>query len=199
MTCYNCPNRSLYKVALDSESIELCLDCYFKFSLIQQRDLENAERMINYSKDQIFASIGLAPTGARFPLRPQPVFIGDTKLNNININNSVVGTINTGSIGMLDQCISALVQLGNEEVAASVKAITEAVLKSNDLTQNQKNEVIESLSVISREAATPEASRQNTAALSLLDKAVKITSAANDISDICLKFWPLLISIFNIA
>ena len=80
------------------------------------------------------ASLGLPPTGPRFPTRPRPVVVAGTKLHNINVNNSVVGTINTGSIGTVDQSISALVQSGEPEIAKAIKALSEAILQSHDIT-----------------------------------------------------------------
>jgi hypothetical protein len=184
----------MYQVG--SPQIPLCLDCYFKFSQIQQQEIENNERMMNYASDQIAASVGLGPMGPRFPQRPKPVIVAGAKLNNIHVSNSVVGTINTGSIGSVDQSITALSHIGEPVLAEAVKSLSEAILQSGDLSQNQKNELIESLSVISKEAATPREARQSTVALSLLEKAVKLTSVANDITDVCQKWWPVLVAAF---
>jgi hypothetical protein len=187
----------MYQVG--QQNTPLCLDCYFKFSQIQQRKVENSERMVNYLSDQIASTVGMPPMGPRFPPRPQPVVVAGTKLNNILVSNSVVGTINTGSIGTVDQSISALVQVGTPELAEALKSLSEAVLQSNDLTRNQRNEVIEALSVIAKEAVTPPEMRQNTVAQSMLENAIKITSLANDIGDVCQKWWPVLVAAFGAA
>jgi len=187
----------MYQVG--EQNIPLCLDCYLKFSQILQQQIENEERMMNYLSDEMAFAVGLPPIGPRFPPRPQPVVVAGAKLHNINVSNSVVGTINTGSIGTVDQSISALVQCGESGIAEAIKSLSEVILKSGDLTQNQKNELIESLSVISKEAATPKEARQNTVALSLLEKAMKITSLANDITDVCQKWWPVLVGVFASA
>jgi len=187
----------MYQVG--QQNTPLCLDCYFKFSQIQQREVENSERMVNYLSDQIASTVGMPPMGPRFPPRPQPVVVAGTKLNNILVSNSVVGTINTGSIGTVDQSISALVQVGTPELAEALKSLSEAVLQSNDLTRNQRNEVIEALSVIAKEAVTPPEMRQNTVAQSMLENAIKITSLANDIGDVCQKWWPVLVAAFGAA
>jgi len=195
--CYQCSNPAMYQVG--EQKIPLCLDCYFKYSQIVQRDLENNERMMNYLSDQIAASVGMPPMGPRFPPRPQPVHIGDVKLNNISVNNSVVGTINTGSIGSIDQSISVLNQLGEPSLADAIKGLSEAILQSGDLSRNQRNELVEILSVLAKEAATPQEARQSTVAQTLLDKAMKITSLANDITDVCQKWWPVLLAAFGVA
>jgi len=197
MKCYQCECSAMYQVG--QQNTPLCLDCYFKFSQIQQRKVENSERMVNYLSDQIASTVGMPPMGPRFPPRPQPVVVAGTKLNNILVSNSVVGTINTGSIGTVDQSISALVQVGTPELAEALKSLSEAVLQSNDLTRNQRNEVIEALSVIAKEAVTPPEMRQNTVAQSMLENAIKITSLANDIGDVCQKWWPVLVAAFGAA
>jgi hypothetical protein len=180
-------------------SVPLCLDCYFKYTQIQQQQTENNERLINYYSDQMASTIGMPPLGPRFPERPRSVIVAGTKLNNISVNNSVVGTINTGSIGTVDQSITALAQAGEHDLAKAIKTLSEAILQSSDLTGNQKNDLIESLSVITKEAATPKAERKNSVALALLEHASKVTSMANDITDICQKWWPVLIAAFSVA
>ncbi|WP_131224910.1 hypothetical protein [Achromobacter marplatensis] len=194
MNCYQCPAPAMYQVG--EQNIPLCLNCYSKVAHLEQQQLENHERMLNYLNDEMAAIVGIPPMGPRFPTRPKPVHIGDVRLNNISVSNSVVGTINTGSIGSLDQSISALVQLNETHLAQAFKGLSEAILQSGDLTRNQRNELIEAVNAISREAATPLETRQNTVALSLLDRAQKITSTANDISELCQRYWPAIATAF---
>src|SRR5262245_56259644 len=110
MKCYQCDTPAMYQVA--EQNIPLCLNCFSRFSQIHQQQIENSERMMNYLSDEMAASVGLLLTGPRFPPRPRPLVLEGTKLQNIHVNNSVVGTINTGSISNVDQSISALVQCG---------------------------------------------------------------------------------------
>jgi hypothetical protein len=187
----------MYQVG--EESIPLCLNCYFKLSQINQQEAETHERMLNYLSDEMDEIVGLPSTGPRFPPRPQPVYVGGVKLNNISVNNSVVGTINTGSISNIDQSISALIQLGEQGIAEAIKEFSEGILQSNDLTRNQLNELIEILSVLAKEAATPQESRENTVVQTLLEKAMKITSLANDITDVCQKWWPAIVAAFSMT
>lgn len=197
MKCHQCSTPAMYQIG--EQNIPLCLDCYFKLAQIQQQQLENNERMVNFASDEMAAVVGLPPIGPRFPPRPRPVIVAGTKLNNISVNNSVVGTINTGSIGSVDQSISALVQCGEPSLAEAIKELSEAILQSGDLNRNQKNELVESLSVIAKEAATPKESRRNTVAIALLERATQITSLANDITGVCEKWWPVLLAAFSAA
>ena len=197
MKCYQCNTPAMYRVG--DQNVPLCLDCYFKFSQIQQQQVENNERMMNYLSDEMSATVGLPPIGPRFPPRPPPVVVAGAKLHNISVNNSVVGTINTGSIGTVDQSITALIQTGEPVLAKAVKALSEAILESGDLTRNQKNELVESLSIVAKEAASPQDARRNTVALSLLEKSMKVTELANDLTDVCQKWWPVLVAAFSVA
>lgn len=183
-------------VATD-EQIPLCLNCYLKVSQLQQAQLENNERIMNFALDEMDAVTGFPLSGPRFPARPRPVQISGIKMNNIKVSNSVVGTINTGSIGTVDQSISALIQTGEPALADAIKQLSEAVIGSGDLTQNQKNELIESLSVIAGEAASPKERHRKTVVASLLERATQITSVASDITDVCQKLWPVIQAAFN--
>ena len=123
-------------------AIPLCLKCFLKFSQVSQAETENNERMMNFLQDEMAAVVGMPPIGPRFPPRPRPVVIAGAKMHNINVSNSIVGTINTGSIGLVDQSISALLQVGEPDLAEAVKALSEAILSNKDLTSNQKNELV---------------------------------------------------------
>lgn len=197
MKCYQCPNPAMYQVT--EKEIPLCLECFMKFSQVQQAELENHERMINFIQDEMAYITGLPPMGPRFPARPKPVHVSGVKLNNINVSNSVVGTINTGSIGVVDQSISALVQCGEPALAEAIKELSQAIIGSGDLSANQKKDVMESLSVISTEAVAPPGKRRNAVALALIDHASKVAGLANDITDVCQKWWPVLVAAFAAA
>ncbi|WP_148264852.1 hypothetical protein [Collimonas fungivorans] len=118
-------------------------------------------------------------------------------MNNINVTDSVVGTINTGSIGTVDQSITVLTQTGEPALADAIKALSDAILESKDLTDAQRSELVDSLSVIAQEAATPKETRRNSVAMTLLERAMKITALAGDISGICQKWWPILVAAFS--
>jgi hypothetical protein len=179
------------------EGIPLCLDCYLKYTQINQANLENTERMLNFIHDSADAVVGLPPMGPRFPTRPKPVIVQGVKMNNIRITDSVVGTVNTGSIGVVDQTISALGQAGDSQLAQAVKLLSEAVLNSKELSPAQKKEAMEGLSVISTEAVAPKDQRRSTVALTLIDRVSTITKLAGDVADVGVKWWPILVSAFS--
>jgi len=193
--CYQCNNPPMYLVT--EKEIPLCLSCFSKHSQLMQREIENNERMMNFASDQIAFSIGMPPIGPRFPPRPQPVSISGVELNNIHVSNSVVGAINTGTIGAIDQTISALIQLGEPAVAEAIIKLSEAIVSSNDLSNSQKNALMEVINTLSDEAACPQEKRKNSVANMLLENGYKILILAQDISDVCQKYWPVLVNFFK--
>jgi len=189
----------LYHLVEGEHRVALCLACYSKVAAIKQQEFDNNARLMNFALEHMDAAIGFGPATPRFPIGLPSVIVEGMKLNNIHVTNSIVGTINTGSIGSIDQSISALRQFGEQDIAESLKVLSETVLRSQDLTREQVNSIVESLSVISREAASPPEKRQSSVALTLLEKAEKYTSMANDISGICSQHWPVLVSFFQVA
>ena len=134
---------------------------------------------------------------AKYPPRHKPINILGNNLNNINISNSVVGTVNTGFIDSINQSISTLNQLGEESISESIKKLTDSVISSKELNKSQINELVEILSTVSIEAATPSNNRKNTIAKTLLSRGSEIITLANDIADVYQKYWPILNSVFN--
>ena len=179
------------------KQIPLCLDCYFKFSQIQQQELESNERIINYLSDQISFTAGLPPRGPRFPPRPQPTYLGGVALNNIHVKDSVVGAINTGTVGTIDVAITALKNIGETRIADAVTQVSEAILSSTVLDLSQKNEAAEILSLIAAEAASPPERRRASAIKPLLSRLRELVSVAADVSTIWQQWGPILIGFFS--
>jgi hypothetical protein len=94
---------------------------------------------------------------------PQPILANINQgptLNNIKIDGSVIGMLNAGSIQdveRIDVNVTTLAQSGNEEIAAALKSLTEAVASSQDLSVPQRTELLDQLNLVSGQAAlTPE-------------------------------------------
>lgn len=195
--CYQCDNPAMYTVG--EQKIPLCLNCYEKCKRISQAQIENDERMMNFLLDQANSIVGLPVSGPRFPPRPNPVQVLGAKLNNIIISNSVIGTVNTGYINTVDNCISVLSQSGEETLADAIKKISDAILQSKELNPTQKNELMEDMSVISEEAIKPKEDRKTSVVRALIAHASQITSLANDITDLCQKWWLIVTAAFVAA
>ncbi len=180
----------------NDNEIPLCLSCYAIFSRTKQAEIETLERQANYYSAQIVRSVGLpASFATQFPPRYKPLYV--EKMNNISVSNSVVGTINTGSINSINQTISALIQLGEVSVAEAVKGLTDAIINSKNLEPNQKNELIETIDFVSTEAVSPIENRKSIIGLNLLENGLKVIKLADDLVEVYQKYWPILESVFT--
>jgi hypothetical protein len=124
--------------------------------------IQNME-IINYLTAQMESMVGLPGCLPRFNIPKPPAVIqqkGSITLNNINIEKSVIGAINTGNIGQIDVALSNIKNGGNEELFSVFKEFTEAVLQAKELDDKMKNEIIEQLVVLSSQAALPEEGRK---------------------------------------
>jgi hypothetical protein len=113
-------------------------------------------KMASYSnslRDEMDAIVGLR-TFDRIVIPPPPRMVqsGPMVFNNIRVENSTVGVINTGDVKSIDSVVSTAKTAGNEGLASALKDFTEAVLNTVDLQQDQKNEVVGQLAFLSQQA-----------------------------------------------
>ncbi len=136
----------------------LCLDCMHKVKQMEHMDLAAHMRQMNFLLGQMEATTGLHDLFPKYQIPEPPPIInqqGGITLNNISVEKSVVGSINTGNIGQIDVALSNIKNGGDNELANNIKEFTEAVLTSTELTIDIKNEIIEQLSFLSGQATVP--------------------------------------------
>jgi tRNA A-37 threonylcarbamoyl transferase component Bud32 len=73
-------------------------------------------------------------------------------LNNIKVDNSVVGSINTGNVQAIDVSLTNLHNTGNDQARDALKALTEAILSDTSTGDTQKNELVEQVAFLSEQA-----------------------------------------------
>ena len=121
MKCHQCDKPAMYMVGNDK--IPLCLDCNLKHTQISQMQFDNQAQMLNYLSDEIDDSLGLAPSGPRFPPR-KTIHVGGINLHNLKVDNSTIGVLNTGNIESVDVSVTSLQQSGNVQLADAIKELT---------------------------------------------------------------------------
>ncbi len=184
MRCQNCPKPASIRVGpTDEQSIPLCVDCHLKFVQATAIKDDLYAGQMNMLMDMAEAISGVRGVMPRIPRRTLAVPGGNVTFNNIKIDNSSIGVINTGTIGQVDTAIGALKQSGDGDAAEALKGLTEAIVTNTELTTEAKNEVLDILSVLSSEATVPSDSRRSAAMRPLLDQIGSVlnlvTSAAN--------------------
>ena len=160
MKCHQCGRPAVMRYGEGKEVLLLCVDCSLKFQqAIEMSQRRNAE-MINYLTGQIESQFGMYGMFPRFQVSSPVIHQGDIKLNNINVNNSTVGAINTGTVHSIDVSLSVIKNQGEPEVVQAIKELTEQLIQSIDLKDAQKNEILEQLSFISEQLTKPKESRK---------------------------------------
>jgi len=158
--CSQCGSSAMYEV----QGHLLCLDCYAKWqqasAAMQQANNEKMAQLMayqNYLVESMAWQAGLSSTPPRLRI-PQPIHAVNKGpiLNNINIDRSVIGMLNAGQIRDVQNIeinVSALVESGNPEVAQALKAITEVVAASKEISNEQRTELLDQLDELSSQAA----------------------------------------------
>ena len=79
----------------------------------------------------------------------------------INISNNTIATLNLGSIvGELNSSIQTLTNAGRDELAQSVRRLTDAIAALPDLSDTLRRDLLEHLAFVSTEVALPTEKRK---------------------------------------
>jgi hypothetical protein len=147
INCQECGKPAMYQL---SNGALICLECIDRFKF------EQNAAMINFLLGSAESSTGGSPLEIPKPdLNRQLV-----TFNNIRVDHSVVGTINTGQAQVIDEGLSYVKQNGNPAFSELFQEFTQAVLDSRELDQATRKAIIEQLSfLISQLLAKPEQKR----------------------------------------
>lgn len=153
MKCSQCPTLALYRVG-PATGTPLCLDCYSKLEHITFVKFLHNAAMLNQANDDMDAVVGFGfNQKGRIPVAEiARAMSRSTQYNNINITNSNVGVINTGNLARIDAAITISKGTENEEFGARLKDLTEAILGSEEASNEAKQKMIEVAKAISDQA-----------------------------------------------
>lgn len=138
----------------------MCLNCYSKYQTANASAQRGMERMMNYLMDEAEWAVGIPLHSPRFPEPKAPVHMHNPTLNSVNINNSVVGAINQGSVESMNVSLSNITQSNSKE-AQLIKSFTELLLQSEELQKEQKEEILDQLVFLTNQLTKPKEQRQH--------------------------------------
>lgn len=156
--CANCGKGAV--LAAGPQNTPLCVDCYLK--LVQAIQIQNAMLMeeANNIMAEMEAVVGLPGVLPRYKV-PQPIIRqGPVTFNNINVANSVVGSINTGQVKRIDVAMDRIKISGDNDLVRALKEFSEAVINDRQLDADLKNELIEQIGFISSQAVLTKEKQQ---------------------------------------
>jgi len=172
MKCSQCENDAFFTVGEKDKQSPLCIDHYAKFSnVIKDRDTM-IKQEINYLEDYMGYIMGLTSTPPRYDVTQihSTINTGDVVLNNISVDRSVIGSVNTGNVERIDSAITIIKQSGEEELSEAIQKLSEAVLTNQEVDSEVKKEILDILSVLSSQAVMPNESRNSSAMQTLINR-----------------------------
>jgi hypothetical protein len=160
----------------------ICLQCIERFQF------EQNAAMVNFLLGKMESSSGGSPL--EIPkLVPHHQLV---TFNNIRVDRSIVGAINTGQAQAIDVGLSYVKQTGDPALSEMFQEFAQALLDSKELDQAARKAIIEQLSfLISQLLAKPEQKRA--AIVGAVLKSIKETlSAFSELVTLWEKLEPLL-------
>jgi hypothetical protein len=174
----------------------LCVDCYYRFEVARTLGFRMAAIGMNLAADEMDAITGLRNFSPRIQVPDMPK--GPFILNNIKVDNSVVGSINTGNVQSIDVSVTVLREAGNDKISNALKALAEVIANNHDITAPDKDSMLDQVAYLSEQAVAAAKDRRP----GIIQAAVaSITQGAAAVTDIA-RAWaaaaPLLKTYFGI-
>jgi hypothetical protein len=187
-TCSQCGKVAVAQVG----GAPLCVDCLYRLELAgYYRQQQYAQRM-NFVLEQAEMITGITG-GPRVAMpQPPPIFrAGPMTFNNIRIDRSVVGAINTAQVQRIDVALSNIKVAGGDELASQLRDFTEAVIANTELSKELKDDVLGHVSFLAEQVQTQQ--RAPAATLKTVLGAVATgISVANSLVALWAKVHPFL-------
>ncbi len=192
LSCTQCGKSAIISV----DNNPLCADCYLKFQ--QATQMQNAIQIqkVNYLTDMIEATIGIYGVLPRYKVTQPMVHQGPLTFNNIRVDQSVVGSINTGDVQRIDIAMSDIKRSGNEELVKALEEFTEAVIAETKLEAKLRNEIIEQISFLASQSALPKENQKPGIVKAVLLRVKNMASTIVLLASLWDKLQPLLEKVF---
>lgn len=185
-------------LAVGPNQVPMCLDCREKLGRVLAQQNDQIEREINYLTDQIEAVTGV-PGLPRYRVRQPAVAVraaAPITFSNINVNNSNIGVINTGTI--IGSSISVLNSRPESvDLAKAIQALVIAIEKST-LEQQVRMQSMEIVSQVAEEATKPEHQRRGGVIRPLLGSLATFVQASAAVSQIWETYGPTIRAWFKL-
>lgn len=196
--CQQCGRPATIRITNTEGELYLCIDCNLKLEQAEALEFHRTAQQFNMVAGAFEAAAGLPGLVPRVRIPPAPpVPIANMNVNNFNVNNSVLGVLNTGSIQSVDNAITVLRQSGVNEMASAISKLTQAVIDAKDIGGDLRNRIVETLSFIAEEAAKPETERRPAGIRPLITDLATSFSGLAGLSVLWQEYGPVIQSFFS--
>jgi hypothetical protein len=93
--------------------------------------------------------------------------------------------------------VTVLKQSGDPQLAEALRNLSEAIIASNEIQTDAKNQALEILSVLSTEATAPKERRHNTVVAALTSRLQELLGVAQGLTVLWAQWGPVIMSAFN--
>jgi hypothetical protein len=172
----------------------LCVECNLKFEQAAQMQQRAIMQQMNFLLDQADAITGIPAGLPRYDVSEPIVHKGPMTFHTINVNRSVVGAVNTGTVRQMEVALNH-VHIANEniELETALKEFAEAVIQEVSLTAEVRNEILQQLTALTEQLTKPAQSRS----LGVI-KAFLLSVAANIASTPLVAHWENIKHLLNL-
>jgi hypothetical protein len=190
MACSQCGKPA---VAQTANGNPLCVDCLYKLQQVYNTQFAQMASVLNH-----LLGIVELHTGFGTPLVQVPPPMGNPQvtLNNITLNQSVVGAINTGEVQKLDVMMSRIRLEGDTQFATALQRFTQAVVDSDELTPEDKNTILEQLSFLTTQHEVPLEQRQRAVGKTVISGIANAIVTAGGLAEVWQVLEPMLFALF---
>jgi len=185
MNCENCGRPAALFVVIQSAQVPLCIDCNLK--LMQATAIHH--ELIVGPQDDIWARTASATELQSLyqPYAQKTGQIGETTFNNITVSDTAIGSIKKMYISAVDLAISVLGDSGDQVPAEAFRGLTEAIASnSTQLSIQDKEEMLELLSVLARGTMPPRESHRSKDMLAVAEKLATLITGVASLSELCI-------------
>lgn len=140
--------------------VPLCVDCEYKFQQSRYLVFVQNAAMMNHAAGEIDAIVPFGPASPRIQIPPAPVPPIHYNNQSVAVSGGNVGAVNFGQVDNIKVNIDVLTQSGAVSQAEALAAVVNAVLDEPDIAPEKKNELLEQLAFVTKEAASPAQERK---------------------------------------
>ena len=193
LTCSQCGKSAVTGV----NNAPLCVDCYHKLEVARTLAFRLEAIALNHAIAQMdhVVPIGRSSPKMQVPEAPGGMLI----LNNIKVDNSVVGTINTGNVEAIDVNITCLRNAGSDSVSNALRQITEAVANDATIARGTKDQLLDQVAFLSEQAVASAKDRRPGMISAAFTGITQASTAVSGIAAAWNSVKPLLQQFFGIG
>ena len=195
--CDQCNRPAMYNI----QGYNLCLEHRtMLINSMRNNQLEDMA-MINYLQDSIAYTLGMPGSQPPRIQIPVPVVhnapVTHNTHNNIRVENSVVGSINTAQVDRISVAMNNITNNDNDDVVQAIKAITEAMVNTTGLDNEIKDQLLGQMAFIAEQAALPANQRQTSVIKPVLTAVSTSLTSVASLATIWAQWGDNLMRFFN--